>query len=94
MIKTHTRTTPPLAASYLNHYNINLNSAYTVVKPSLIYLTGLRVYVRLHQEHLYLSELLDTLLAKQPHAHYELTFSLATSKIQFSVFFYTCKLLA
>ncbi len=25
---------------------------------------------------------------------YELTFSLATSKIQFSVFFYTCKLLA
>lgn len=70
MIKTHTRTTTPLAASCLNHYNINLNSTNTAVKPSVIYLNGLRVYVRLHHEHLYLSELLDTLLAKQPHAHW------------------------
>ncbi len=28
MIKTHTRTTPPLAASCLNHYIINLYSAH------------------------------------------------------------------
>lgn len=64
------RSQTPSRGSCLNNYNINLNSAYTVVKPSVIYLTDLSVYVRLHQEHLYLSELLDTLLAKQPHTHW------------------------